>query len=70
MFDELSGYVIFSKFDLCSGYHKIRVVLGYEWKIVFEIKFGLYEWLVMSFWLTNAPKIFMRLMDEVFTSIH
>jgi hypothetical protein len=66
LFDQLTGARVFSKVDLHSGYHQIKICPEDVPKTAFSIRYGLYGYLVMSFELTNAPAHFMYLMNAVF----
>ena len=65
LFDQLSGAKVFSKIDLRTGYHQLKIKKEDIPKTTFTTRYGLYEYTIMSFGLTNTPDFFMHMMNKV-----
>jgi hypothetical protein len=66
LFDQMKGVTLFSKINLRSGYHQLRIREDDIHKTTFQMRFGHYEFTILPFRLTNAPGVFMILMNGVF----
>ena len=66
MFDQFQGANVFSKINLRSRFHQLKIRELNVSKTAFQTRYGLFEFLVMPFGLTNTPSVFMDLMNKVF----
>jgi len=67
--DRIQGAQWFTKMDLKNGFHVIRIREGDEWKTAFRTRYGLFEFQVMQFGLTNAPSTFQDIMNHIFSDM-
>jgi len=63
--DQLSSATIYTKLNIRDAYYNLRIAKGDEWKTAFRTRYGLYEYRVMLFGLTNTPASFQRWMNEI-----
>ncbi|KAG5734830.1 hypothetical protein E4T56_gene626 [Termitomyces sp. T112] len=68
--DRLCSTKIYTKIDLRSGYNNVRIALGHEWKTAFRTCYGLFEYLVMPFGMTNSPTTFQYFMNNIFHNMN
>jgi hypothetical protein len=67
--DRVRGVKIFTKIDLKNSYNLIRIKPRDKWKMVFKIRYGLYEYTIMPFGLSNAPATFQNMMNHIFRDL-
>jgi hypothetical protein len=64
--NQLAGYTLFTKFNICWGYNSIQIKPGNEWKVAFLTPEGLFKPMVMFFRLTNSPATFQMMINMIF----
>jgi hypothetical protein len=67
--DRVRGAKIFTKIELKNGYNLIQIKPRDEWKMAFKIQYGLYEYTIMPFGLSNAPATFQNMMNHIFQDL-
>ena len=69
LLNRLFREYFFTKIDLPSGYHQVKMKKGHEYKTVFTTQYGTYEWLLLPLYLTNALSTFQKLMNSIFSDM-